>query len=44
MFDLNILEKQLEDELENKSVKKPNFKKNNNKQAPNNKNKRAHRV
>ena len=47
MFDLNILEKQLEDALENKSVKRPNFKKNdlsNNKQAPKNKNKRAHRV
>ena len=47
MFDINILEKQLEDALENKSVKKPNFKKNdlsNNKQAPKNKNKRTHRV
>jgi len=47
MFDLNMLEKQLEDALENKSVKKPNFKKNNlsnNKQAPKNKNKRAHRA
>jgi len=47
MFDLNILEKQLEDALENKSVKKPNFKKNdlsNNKQASKNKNKRAHKV
>ena len=40
MFDLNILEKQLEDALENKSVKKPDFKKNdlsNNKQTPKNK-------
>ena len=47
MFDLNILEKQPEDALENKSVKKPNFKKNNlsnNKQAPKNKNKTAHRA
>ena len=40
MFNLNILERQLEDALENKNVKKLDLKKNylsNNKQTPKNK-------